>query len=359
MRNYSLILFFLLILIAISCNDRDKGTVFSNLKKTKGASNRRSLTGKKISLLADFYKPYRITIHGDILYLADIGSDDGMLVTYNLLNGQTGGPYIAKGEGTGELTSISSITFQNDSILVFDSQSQNFLKGSIRDLSEQGDNSLIKSRVVKESSDMLLRLVSMDNSAYIGNALSGDSLRFRIVKDRNIVTSFGDYPPLQPKDGLSEFRFRAGVVGMLFNCDIAISKINQRMVIANRKIDLIEIYDLKSKKELYAILGPYENYPVDYLISRQGNGLPCRECHSGFSSPVVTKDAFYVLLKTEKYHTPDGWVTNLVYKFNWEGTLQEILELDQKIGEFAIHEASNKLYGFNPFSDQPIVEFSL
>ncbi|MBX2915961.1 MAG: hypothetical protein KF856_11895 [Cyclobacteriaceae bacterium] len=323
------------------------------------------LKSNKIAL-EDFRLPTRIKQINDYLFITDLKRDAGMVCIYDLNNQKYLKSIIPKGSGPFELSAISSIVSGNSGTIYFyDVQSLRLLEANL-DFLLQNDltQPVYSNRLIFENFEKAFRIVNVSDTIYLAYTLPGIKGRFMLLNSKFESTGiqFANYPPIERKPetyDMTEVSFNAKVLGNLYTCAITTHPSADLLVVAHHHVDIIEIYKITEQKRLLRIVGPDQNFPPDYIINKSGQGLPCRECRCGYASPQVFTNYIAVLRLNKLYTDADAYISKYIYFFDWEGTLQKVIELDAEVSEFVIDEGRRKIYAIAFDQDEALLEYDL
>lgn len=306
--------------------------------------------------------PTEIKIIDEYLFITDLKSEQGMIAIYDTRKNQFLGSYIPKGEGPNELTAISSIFKVNGMIYFLDPQNSRILEAPLDSLKLKGNfMPSHKIKLLRVDDERPLYIQKISDSTLLSQ--SYPSFKGRFVKLSSGFQQkgdyFSDYPELERKSDVSDMEHNMKVLFSLYYSTFTISDKKKDLIIAYNFVDLIEVYNYETQTKRLTISGPDFNFPPKYILNKNGNAMPCKECKCGYSSPFATTTYLAFLRLHKLYADRDATISRFIYLFNMDGHLQRVLELDSEISQFVIDEKSNKLFAVAVDVDQPLIEYSL
>ncbi|MEJ5995228.1 BF3164 family lipoprotein [Pedobacter sp. Du54] len=138
---------------------------------------------------------------------------------------------------------------------------------------------------------------------------------------------------------------------MAYQSFLFIKPKHDKAVLACRLTDRIEIFDLRSKKNII-IQGP-ENFKPEFTPMRSGNmDLITRNEKSRFAfvNGLTTDRYIYLLYSGNLHNSPNLDYGKYVYIYDWEGNPIKKLNLDRYVSCISIDRGNKTIYAFDVIS---------
>jgi len=362
MKIYTFLLLIFLFLL-VQCTNHEKQELTETNKYFKDFPKDINLKGSPIEIKSSSFANFPTSMWkiDSILILVDSKTENKNLHFLDLNNKKYLFNAISKGNGPGELTAVSSIVGYalDKPIYAHDLQTQKAYELSIDSLflnpnyiptkyfNTMGSSNKLKSRLQK--------LARLNDSTLIGEMLPAYDGRFMVYdNDFKEKYSFGEYPPIDWKGRTDSLFFSVMVQGNIFQGSIITVPSKGFLIMSHPYLDLIEVFDVTSGKELVSIIGPEQNYPPEY----EGDGIPCKTCKSAYDM-VQYNNGYIFAIYSGKEHGPNFIGCSYIFQFDIKGNPICKYTLDYEIIDFILDLENNKIYGLALDEDKPIIEFEV
>lgn len=348
-KSHSTYTFLILVVMLnlFSCREEtvllnEKTTVFSKFSKSEDLIFRKIYDYKKGAI-------NRMHIKDSVLVLHNRSRGAKYLFyNYSLHTGELSKGYISKGRGPGEILSSFSSGFTNNYFYVHDLALKKIIRAKSEAILLPNKDSLIFDEF-RFKTHTGIRIAFTDNSNYY--AVENLSSEFKIAEMDMVldttIAEFGEFKQI-PDDLPIE------VLKQAYSPHIFLKPSGDKLVLAYRHTDVIEIYNTKTKTNI-AIQGP-DNYEPSYVIGSNNRGFFSK-------STDETKIAFVSGKATDKYiylgysgipkkAGKEKWgFCKYIYVYDWEGNPIKKMTLNNEgIMSFAISEEQKKIFAFDMFS---------
>lgn len=352
------ILFVFLCLIlgcTVSPSDLSEDSVVRRFSKTPSAIN---LQSREKSIESIY--PTEIKQIDDFLFVTDLKSKAGMVIIYDTKSEQVLRTCIPQGEGSHELTAVSSIYKVRDSIFFFDPQSLRLLGGLFDELiNNRNYHPVYLRKLLFSDFERPLYLFPYSSDSIFAHVIPGFQGRF-IKLDQHyepVGRYFAPFPELDfREEEMTKMSLYVKVLGNLFYTT-SVSDSNV-IIMSYNYVDMIDIFDVHTGNLLKRIIGPEQNFPPKYILNQRLQAAPCLECSCGYSNPIITTKGFMVLRLNKLYSDSDALTSKFIYYFNWDGALTQTIKLDKDVSQFVIDEQNKKIYAISLDTDYPLLEFN-
>ena len=189
-----------------------KNIIFQNFPQEN------KLKGKTVQINKEIYGAYKIWLKDSLLIIGNSISDTSHLHLVDLKSNKYLFPFLKKGRGPEELTSVSSGYLDGRIFFAHDLQTQKMLKINLDSLFANRNYKFTSLNTFGERKSRVLKFSKMKRS-FIGIMIPAYGGRFSFFDDQfNLEHSFGDFPPMdkEGKPTLDSMRFLTTVQGNLF-----------------------------------------------------------------------------------------------------------------------------------------------
>ncbi len=295
----------------------------------------------------------------NFLFITDLKNKAGMVIIYDIKSEQIVRTCVPQGDGSHELTVVSSIYKVRDSVFFYDPQSLRLLGIRFNDLvNDDTHHPTYIKKLLFSDYERPLYLMPYSKDSVFAHVIPGFEGRFIKLNQRYepMGSYFAPFPSLEPVGEMTKMSLYVKVLGNLFY-STSVSDSN-KMVMGYNYVDMIEVFDASSRKLLKTIIGPDQNFPPKYILNQRQQASPCLECRCGYSNPIITAKGFMVLRLDKLYSASDALTSRLIYYFNWDGSLMHVIELDEDVSQFVFDEKNKKIFAISLDTDYPLLEYS-
>jgi len=348
LHNMKYVGIILLLLVCVSCNNEadDKTIQFDNENLIRTIQQE----GRAIGLADYLGKPNSFKIHDSMIFVVDRW-EHAFVDVYSMGSKSCINSFGARGRGNGELLSVSSIEIDEstNSVWLFDITMSRFhcfdideIAGmqKIKPIRSLGFSATLKGiynpKVINDTMIVATNIFSKDRLWFMND--QGEFLfkRGRIPLDDNNVPGI---ILAQAYSGVSEY-----------------SKQHQKVVLANRYSDMMEIYHTNG--ELFKIIrGPFIYEPQFEIDEYEKQPVFAQrdEMRLGYIDVTFSSQRIYALFsgRTRSEFPGIANTGKYVYVFNWDGEIIERIEFDRDVIDIEYNEGSKTIYGLqiNPFPE--------
>lgn len=363
MKAFCLILLSLVVLFAchkFACYKKNSTVKIENGNVYfEGFPDYSEIEGTPIKIKNKLYVARRLWIVDSLLIIKDSKTNDKHLHVFNLKDWSYITSLISKGEGPGELTSVSSAYIENRVIYVHDTQTQTVIAANL-DSAFQNKSYFQSFKTINKQKSKALKITKI-NEWFVSDLIPAYENRFQVY-DKNMeeIASFGAFPEIENKGNLDSIRFLVQVKGNLFQGNMITIPDRDLMIVSHPFIDLIEVFNVKTKENLFNIIGPEQNYPPNYMLREYGAGIPCKECKYAYTSVRFFDDKIYALYSGIKYSNRYADQSKLLFVFDLNGNPLRQINLNVSLTDFVLQKRNGilKMYGLSPDSeDASLYEF--
>lgn len=264
---------------------------------------------------------------------------------YGLNSGSAIRKYIPHGRGKGSaLGSLSAGLYKNE-LWMYDISLSKIIFSTLKEKSFAAD-STAASRELTFSPDYY-NIQFLDDSKIIAN---GNYQTPKKIQELNLYSGkiLADYGIVDdvPKDVpfYAWKRYNEAFMEM--------KSTNDKIVLAHRLSDQIEIFDLKSRKSI-TVKGP-ENYKAEFLSfkSHDGKDLITRNEKSRYAfTQVMSTDKFiYVLYSGNNISGQYIDYAKSLFVYDWQGKIIKRLNFDRYVTGFTVSDDDKSLYAYDVIS---------
>jgi len=305
--------------------------------------------------------PTRITLIDPYLFIVDLKNRDAMVAVWDIEKQVEIRKLIPNGEGPFELSAVSSIFPDgNGNIYFYDLQNLRMLEARL-DCLVMNKNYLprFKKRLLSTDFEHANRIQRVNDSTFVAITLPALNGRFRFLNRHldYVGAPFGEFPYLDrtaETSAMTDISFGAKVLGNLYAATLAVNEPSATLLVAHNNVDVLDLFNLQTKKLLLRVVGPDQNYPPRYRLNSQGQALPCQTCNAGYKSPQALTDWFLAIRLHKRYSDFDAYESRFIFVFAWSGDLHKILELDSDITDFVVDEKRKTIFTLSLDSDYPL-----
>jgi len=323
-------------------------------------SERIKLQGNEINVGIDFLYPVSIDIYDTLMIIFDPKLDNSLLNFFSIEDYRYLGSIGKKGNGPGEFIGLDYIDYlnENGNILAFDLTRNSIT--SINIDSALSFKNYIPSTKLTTYNPKLFDFRQISDTTFITSFYGEDPRLFLLNWNLDTLDAFLPYPPLKNTFNLSENELRFKVRGNLYQANMEKYVKRKCIVLSYPFINLIQIVNYEGEKSVINIIGPEDNFPLKYILTRDGYGVLPRESKDGYGALFLTDKYIFALYRGgtdgAPYHRGYG---DQIFQFTWEGNPVRKYVLDRNIASFTIDMKNNKLFGLDHFSDNALVVWDL
>ena len=357
MRTFFTLIFFVLI---VACNQKKIAYKREGINVYfKSFPSEENLIGNPVKLSKELLVARRISILDSLLIINDSQTAEEHIHIFNLNDYRYITSAVSKGEGPGELTSVSSVFTEKGKLYLHDAQTQKLLAIDINNiLQNEYRYDSFSTRTHQKSS--VLRLVK-SRDMYIGDLMPAFKNRIQVF-DENLdeISSFGNFPPFEKKGSIDSMRFLIQVKGYLFQGNLESVPQNNLLLIAHHFTDIIEVFDISTNENILNIIGPEQNYPPKYELLNDGFGVPCKGCKYAYNTIRFYNNKIYALYSGIEEQESNAHECRTLFVFDLNGMPLKKITLNVSLTDFVLTEKDGhiKMYGLSPDSeDASLYEF--
>lgn len=325
-KKFEYLLYCLIIeLCTFSCNN--KNNKFSNLDDIPEYDLSSSIISKIDPEIISM--PGNLSLLGNKIFITSEAGTGNAITEYDIY-GDNICSGLKYGQGPNEILEITGFHIINDSIYLYDARKGIINKlniGNGLSLEPLFNNITLKDDAVIVAPNILVANTASPNSYYLVN------------KKGIVLDSLSYFPPIP--NGIDKFTHSLACTGQL-----SISKSGNkfiRTIAYDGGIDIFGIYNDKLKH-----INRYEIFPMEYSVMELPNGhsvpVPNENSKSGFVHTAVSNNYFYASFSDEKAKDNPYGASKQVYKFDLEGGIVTIYNLDKPVTAFAVSPDDSKIY---------------
>lgn len=359
MRTYFTPIFFVLI---VACNKK-------NIEFKKEGINvyfksfpvEEKVIGNPVKLSKELLVARRLAIWDSLLLINDSQTTDEHIHIFNLNNYRYITSSVSKGEGPGELTSVSSVFVEKRKLYLHDVQTQKLLSIDIDSILQNKYRYHSFSTMTNQKS-RVMRLVK-SNDMFIGDLMPAFQNRIQVF-DKNLdeLSSLGDFPPFENTGSIDSIRFLIQVKGYLFQGNLETVPQNNLLLMSHHFTDIIEVFDISTNENILNIIGPEQNYPPKYELLNDGFGVPCKGCKYAYNTIRFYDNKIYALYSGIEERESYAHECQTLFVFDLNGMPLKKIVLNVSLSDFVLTKKDNqiKMYGLSPDSeDASLYEFTI
>lgn len=172
----------------------------------------------------------------------------------------------------------------------------------------------------------------------------------------NICDSLSYFPPAP--DNVDPFTHSLACTGHL-----ALNKDSLSFIRALAYDGGVDFFRIKDGKIIHQ--NRFENFPMEYSVMNYSGAsvpVPSAESRSGFINVAASDNSFYASFSGSKSLDNPSGIANTIYKFDLNGNLISIYNLDQYIRSFSVTPADSEIIALSPDSETDetkIVSFAI
>lgn len=277
------------------------------------------------------------------LILLDLNAKlDNFFYQYSLREKRIVRKFLKKGTKFGEaLGGFTSGTYNKETIWFHDLSLSRLITATISTNQSKKDSTIIKqfklphfyySVQMRDSN-----VIYVSGSSHEKNKIQ--ELNLNTFKEKNLFGIFNNRPSNTPY-----FAWKSANDGFLY-----IKPTNDKLILAYRFTDKIEIFDLNNNKSIIN-WGPAQFEPVFTQFHRHGRDeiLTTEKTKWAFINGFVTNKYIY-LLYSGRFNFGSGLdQSDILHVYDWQGNPISRIKFAQKISAFTISNNDSIIYAFNP-----------
>ena len=259
---------------------------------------------------------------------------------YSLTQNKFSKGYLKRGKGPGEALGVFTSGITEGFLWAHD-----ITRGSVFQLklSELTGDAIVQPYSVKDLKDFYFHLAMVDSNSYyaIGHELSESKISFGTLNNSGKRAEFGDFCMIDEDVPIEVFKDAYASI-------IVTKPGGEKVVVAYRYTDVIEIFDIKDQT-FKTISGP-EKFNVEYAVGQS-------EYHNYMAKTRKTRKAFIVGASTEEhiYLLFSGFHNNhrnwsyakKLYIYTWDGIPVKSYTLDRRINTIGVNQDGSTIYSFD------------
>lgn len=361
-------------MIICACSQIKEQAEPSLIKEFSSAPMTVNLTGETVHVfdsLTVFYPTY-IHLADSIVIINDIKNDGKLLHLIDMKNHQYIKGFADYGQGPGEFLFAKNVNFSqlDKPLYVFDPQLQRqyaFNFDSLLSFEGYKPTNYISTSAGKSDNPFmknkrLMKVRQLSNGNFIAKVLPVEGGRFIIFdSDFSKKSSFGPYPHIdfgKIEEGNKELSKLMVLINM-YQGIMFINEQEDKLLVAQGKLDLIEVYNINTGKKIMNITGPENNFPPEYRFIDINRVLLCEDCKFGYIYLDTTEDYILALYSGKPTGSEDAYLGNTIYQFDWNGQVICKYILDRELSSFTIDRKSNRIIGVESTALNPLVIYKI
>ena len=295
-------------------------------------------------------RPSKSIIAGDSLVFQDI--DDEYCYSIVSISGDSIITRIGpRGEGPGELLGVTRLQTDKDGhVFVYDEAKQTMYHfNSIDDFAISKD-SISSIRFKDMSGGYLYRTAT----GYIGDNLYGDGHMFTAFdNDGNIRQSFGSIPDIKTDRSLNPDFY------MAYQVTFAISPDKKHMCAAGAFHDWLAFFDVSG--DTPKLIKEY--YTAEPIVNTDGGDenyhlkLTPETINHYFSMAPFNGGVYLNYIGATQDEMSNGNFSNHILRYNWDGELEGIYTMPEKIFDMCTTDSGNELYTIAVRNSEPFMSY--
>lgn len=343
---------FILFCSVLSCNSKKE---YENIETFSIHSFKQtnSLKGTAIPLDEPVMRPVKVYVVDSFLILINAHTET-FIDRYNLNTLKKTGEYISFGSGPEEMIAPIGIITKDTFIGILDGGKQNFV---LFDKKEFCHAPFPNSCKTLSFDDLVDNIEMLKNENIVTTIRSYNHQRLSFFnKNGGFLETKGEYPIIKNQH-INITEKLAGYV-----CSIVSNEAKDKIFIAYKQTDLIEIYDMNGNL-MVRKQGPDFFYP-SVIVQKSGDEETIRytkgETRDAYFCPTIYKDEIYVLYSGEIYDpTNYKFNKNKIFVFDWKGNPIRIHNLETPVFSFTIDQQTGILYGLSDDPEFHVVKMQL
>lgn len=308
------------------------------------------LTGEIIHFDTPIMKPIRILVQDSLLITINVG-EDSLVTLYGLNSKRLIGHRIQQGQGPNDMLQPSFVDIDKDNIQFFDIATSTLYNYPLQDF--VSNNAPVPTKKTKLEEQVFSDIRFLGDKI-ISSAHGKKSPFLLFCESGNDMKEWGQFPELNNKTYTDVEK------GEAFLCTFTTNREDQ-IAICYSWTDLIEIYDISGKliKRLHGPEGfiPYfkETHQEGTIMARPEQGKQ----RDAYYNPISVDKQFFVLFNGKLVESEDySTLSTQILVFNWDGTPEKILHLDQGVFTFTVDPQTKSIYGISDNPEFHILKFN-
>lgn len=305
----------------------------------------------RFNLSDELLSPIKARLSGDFLLLLSIRSKYFIYVI-DIKSGKIIDKAGGYGKGPQEFESASDLIIhpdKNNTFIVYDSSLMKFSKYG---LTENGNIKFIESNNINTSESIMgLTWLNENEIASVGSFQEG---RITLLSQNGEkLKTFGELPP-------GRSYIPPQVRQQAYQSWIASNKNRDKLVVATRHSDKIEMYDSLGNSNLLikGFLDFEPVYDIKYM-DETPSMTSGDDLRFGYIDLAVTDERIFALYSGKERVEGGANYGNFVLEFDWTGHIQSSYKLEQSAISIAVNDNGTYLYGVHSLSEEPIVKYIL
>src|SRR5690606_26161973 len=268
-----------------------------------------------------------------------------LFYNYNLNSGNLSKGYISSGRGPNEILSSFSSGFTDTHLWIHDMALKKIVMiDRANVLPVQKDS--IGFKEYKFNEHTAIRVALKDSLSYYGveNLTSEYKVSKMDLSTDTVVEEFGEFKEQRPETIPLE------VYKQAYSPLIALNPNEQKLMLAYRYTDVVEIYNLDNKVSIN-IQGP-ENFKPQFEVGKNQNGGYMEytdKTKLAFVNAATTKDYIYLLYSgsTQKDNPDTFGLANRIYVYNWDAKPIKEISFNKDVMHLSVSNNNKKIYSFD------------
>lgn len=331
---------FLIILISLylsSCEKPNQIIISDNIKTFSQFPKEEKIEFKKLVEFTLGNPRQMITIDSTLILGNYASGQKYYLHNYSLSTGKFSKPYIRKGRGSNKILGLANMGFYDNYLWLNDFTAKKMML-------------LDKDKVVKDSLDFNIKEFSFNTNRYYRSILIDDlkcistgseTSKFKIqiidLPTGNIIEEFGELKKWN-KDLPLHVVTKASLTQTL------LKPTNNKIVIAYIHTDIIEIFDLNTKKSI-SLQGP-EEFDLEFKIYNNV-WFENEKTRNAFIGGTATNKNIYLLYSGKNFSDENAFKGNYIFVYDWNLNPIKKIKLDIEVYQICITDDDNTLFSYD------------
>ncbi|AMC11875.1 hypothetical protein Lupro_11630 [Lutibacter profundi] len=323
-------------LCLISCKKSNQIIISNNIKTFSQFPKESKIAFKN---LVEFKlgNPRQIKVIDSTLILGNYASgQEYYLHNYSLSTGKFSIPYIRKGRDKNEIIGLATIGFSDNYLWLNDFTGKKMM---LIDKDKVIKDSIINLAKISFNTNRNYRSILIDNLQIIatGNKKSKFKVQIIDLTTGNINEEFGELKFFS--EGLP-----LDIINQATYSQTLIKPTKDKLVLAYTHTDIIEIFDLKTKKSI-SLHGP-EKFDSTFKIFRNV-WFENEKTRVAFIDGTATNKYIYLLYSGKNFSNENAYKGNYLFVYDWDMNPIKKVKLDIEVYQICITNDDKTIYSYD------------